>query len=215
VTPTEAPIKDLDTAEQSRKRARILHAWIALRYAAFIRKAGLTPDQAARMEAISAEHFLRMQDIFQTARAQNLPPTDPAFTPLWKDDYAQYNQEQTALLGDQGTKDLKQFERTSSVGALTDAVAGNTFFNESMNPQQAAQLTQILANNSVAYQKGKNASTDDLDFPAVIAQAQTVLNPDQLAALQNLHDGNEAIAKLHPLINPSAGGPPPAPATGK
>ena len=136
--------------------------------------------------------------------------SDPAIQQLGKEEYAQFRQEETALLGDQVIQELRQSERLAPVSELTDGVAGNAYLTDTLSAQQADQLTQILANNSLSYQKGKIASPTDLDFPAVIAQAQTVLSSSQLEALQNLHDANLALAKLNTLLpGPSQASPPP------
>ena len=173
----------------------------ALRYAAFYRKLALTSDQIARFEQVNTNHFLQVQDIAATAKDENQTFSDPAIKELGKQEYMQFKQAATDVLGEQGFREYQQYQRTSDVGAMTDAVAGNTYFNDALNAQQAEQLTQILANNSAAYQKGQDASPNDIDFTSAAAQAQGILSPTQLAALKTLYNGEQAGRTLFQLLN--------------
>jgi len=206
--------KDLDTPEQAQKRIRILDAWLALRNAAMYRKLGFSPGQISQYENLAVDHFLRMQDIIATAQAENIPVKDPAIAALIKDENQQYRQEQTAALGAPVTQEIQQFQRTAGMRTIANSVAGDTYYsNTPLSANQADQVTQILANNSAAYQKGNSASFNDINMPTALAQAQGVLTDTQLAALKNLYDGVIAGNKVSSLITTlMQGSSPPSPA---
>jgi hypothetical protein len=198
--PEAAPTNGQDTPDQIKRRMHLLKAWIALRYAAFYRKAALTPEQVTQFQNIAANHLLQSQDLVATAKAENLTVSDPVLKTLGKQEYAQFQQQATAALGDPIFGEYQQYERTANVSMMTDGVAGNTYYTDPLNTQQADQLTQILANNSASYQKGQSASSNDIDFQSALAQAQTVLSATQLAALKNIYEGQQAGNTLNQLL---------------
>jgi hypothetical protein len=189
----EAPLKNVDTPEQQSKRLHVFHAWMSLRYSRLYRKAGFSPDQIRQFEALLEDHYLRYLDEVATARPQGLPFTDPAIAQLTKEESARYSAALTTALGSQLATAVSEDQRTASMREMADAVAGSTYFTQPLGADQAEQLTQILANNSPTYVNGRAAKVDDVNMATALTQAQSVLSSDQLAALQNLYDGNQSL----------------------
>jgi hypothetical protein len=193
--------KGIDTPEEERRRVRILSAWLTLKNATLYRKFGFSPDQITKFESLAVTHFLRMQDIRAAAQAENIPYKDPAIVEMVKDENQQYQQYETVALGTSLSQAVQQFQRMAAIRAMTSSLAGDTYYsNTPLNADQADQITQILANNSAAYQKGNNASVSDIDMPTALTQAQGVLSDTQLAALKNLYEGEKAGDKVSSLI---------------
>jgi hypothetical protein len=188
----EVPLKNVDTPEQLKQRLRVLHAWMALRYARLYRKAGFSPEQIQQFEALLEDHYLRTLDLAETTAAQGLSTKDPAIAQLVDDENARYSAARLAALGSQLVDAIRNYQRIVAVQQMTDAVAGSTYYTQPLGTDQADQLTQILANNSLSYANGKSAKGDDLNIGNALVQAQTVLSTEQLAALKNLSDGNQS-----------------------
>jgi hypothetical protein len=208
-----APVAGMDTAEQYQARIRILRAWLALHNGSLYRKLQLTPDQISQLEDLEVSHFQRLQDIVATAQAEKIPFSDPAITQLRKQESQQFQQEEEAALGEPLAQEVQQYDRTAAVRSLTNALAGNSYYSDPLNPQQGDQVTQILANSSAAYNKGQDAGTNDLNFDSALAQVQTVLTPEQFAAAQNLIQGSQAGPKLMQLLTSLTQGAAPVPST--
>jgi hypothetical protein len=208
-----APIAGLDSPEQYQARVRVLRAWLALHNASLYRRLGLTPDQIGQLEDVETRHFQRLQDIVATAQSEKIPFSDPAIAELGKQENQQFHREEEAALGEPLAQDVQQYDRTSAVRSLTNALAANIYFTEPLTPQQGDRVTQILANSSAAYKKGGDASPNDLDLNSALAEIQTVLSPQQLAAGQNLVQGSYAGPRLMRLLSSLTQGTAPASAT--
>ena len=138
----EAPLKNADTPEQLSERLHVLHAWMSLRYSRLYRRAGFSPEQIRQFEALLEDHYLRYLDLVATARAQGVPFDDPAIAQLAKEEDARYSAAQTAALGSQLAKAVKEDQRTASVRGMAEAVAGSTYFTQPLGADQADQLTR-------------------------------------------------------------------------
>jgi hypothetical protein len=210
----EPPSEADEAAQLQQRRVRILKAWLALRNAALYRRLNATPAQIASYEDLVVNHFLRMQDIAEAAQAEKMLRTDPAIVQMESDENGQYVQ-QLQQLGqalDPGmAQAVADFEKLSPARSLVDAVAGNLYnTDDPLTPQQADQLTQILANNSAHYVGGRHVDMNDLNMPAAITQAQAVLSPTQVAALANIYQSNQALTQYRQVMQSlTAGNPAP------
>jgi hypothetical protein len=211
--PQQAAV-ELDPAlTPERMRANTIRAWLQLRNGPLYVKLGLNTQQIAEFESLETEHWLRVEDIVATARAGSLRPSDPAIVALHKEESTRFNQAQKALLGESGFNNLREYQRTLPARALTSALAGNVFYSDPLTPQQGEQLTRILASNSATYAKGDVARMADLESGITLAQAQTVLSPEQFAVFKRTYLASQAGQKLSPLLAAaSKTAPVPAPA---
>lgn len=190
-----------DTANaRAARQVQLFRAWLALRNAGMYRQLKFTADQIDRFEIMSENHYLRLRDISIAARQENLLNSDPAVRKLYADEDQDFKQQEAGFLGDGLVNDMLAYERTVPVRSLTNALAGAAYIQVPLSADQGDQLTQILANQSVAYQSGHTAKTSDLNFPAAMQQARTVLSPEQLAALQNLYLGQQSGNNLTKLL---------------
>ena len=206
--PEEAPrpsFEGVSLAEQAKRRSVILRSWFSLEYGPFCRAAGLTPDQIKKFEGAVVAHGLRASDVLDVAKEQGLPGRDQAVQSFWKPENAQFIEDEKDALGSSAYQQFQQYERTEVVKSVADAVAGMVFDSgEPLSSQQAAALTQILANNSTKYQNGNAATLDDLNMATAVAQAQKILKPNQLAALQTSLTARTAVQKLNSLLASAA-----------
>jgi hypothetical protein len=199
--PKQAMSEEEAAAWQQQRRVRILHAWLALRNAALYAKLGLSPEQISKYEDIVTNHFLRMQDIAESAQSQKILRTDPVIVQMENEENQQYMQEMTQNLDPAEGQAIAAFEKLSPARALVNAVAGNMYYTDDpLTPQQADQLTQILANNSAHYVGGRHVDMKDLDMATALTQAQAVLSPAQLAALNNINQGSQSLTQYQKVM---------------
>jgi len=186
---------------RQQRRAATVHAWAELHNAALYRKLGLTAAQRQAFTNLEMGHWLRWADTLAVARAEGIPLSDPEIAELWKEETAQYQSEQTALLGQSAYGRMVEYERTSDIRNIATGLAGIVYSQESpMTADQGDQLTQILASNSASYQKGGPARFGDIDIQTALAQAKPILSPAQYEALSKSYLAIDALGTLQKLV---------------
>jgi hypothetical protein len=133
-------------------------------------------------EKINALEELMMQrDIYTSGTVLTLRPE--SVTP------DQVTQSMRDLLGEEGFQQIASYGSTSLVRLVTDGLAGNLYNSpEPLSPEQADELTQILANSSPPGQAGRTPRPADINWDAVLPQAEGILSPAQFAVLKNEAD---------------------------
>ena len=107
----------------------------------------------------------------------------------------------TDLLGPDGYGQLATFERARPMRGVVDDVAGSLATSSSpLTPDQANQLTQLLAGASASYAKGRTATLSPIDWDQVLQQAPGVLSPPQVASLNQVIGMRHAQDQLRDLI---------------
>jgi len=89
--------------------------------------------------------------------------------------------------------------------AVVDDVAGSLATSSSpLHPDQANQLTQILAHASASYTKGRTAILSPIDWDQALQQASSVLSPPQMASLNQVIAMRYAQDQLRTLVQTAA-----------
>jgi len=143
-------------------------AQIARKYAAFFKKAGLTPAQIEDMENQTAEQWIQTTMVGPNG--------------IYPGDEQLPDDQLKSILGDQGFQQFQDFERVQPLqGIVNDALSLST--STPITETQANQLLMILANASRSYQGGGNASAKTINWDQVMVQAQGVFSTQQIAAI--------------------------------
>jgi hypothetical protein len=154
-------------------------------YSAAYQALGLAPSQIDKLEDLATEHEAEGLDIRASAEAQGLTNTDPGIQAML---HESNEQEKTAAAEVIGLS--WQLIQASSAGRVqplqseVSKVAMQVAYDaEPMTSAQAAQLTQILANNSSTYQSGGRATPNSIDWDSAAVQAAGTLPPAQVQAM--------------------------------
>jgi hypothetical protein len=173
-----------------RQEAEYLRANFVLRDGPLLQKLKFSPEQIRMyyelsLECFSPEVVRQLQSESDNRGATKSPRGE-----------AQAKAELKELLGSEGTQQLREFNRSATIrnqliGALGGELAAT---GAPLSADQGDKLTQIFANASSAYQRGRFATLDTIDWDAALAQAPSVLSRVQLDAL------NAAIVRRR-LVN--------------
>jgi hypothetical protein len=216
VKPEASPPLIPATSTPEQTHLRTLSSWLKLRNRALYARLNLTPEQMANFERMETEHWLRVQDILASSRAQGVPTTDAAFIALNREEQARFDREQLELLGPAADRELREYLRLAPARAMANALAGNAIYTDPLTKEQGERMTQILADNSASYRKGGRAQNQDIDTGQTLAQLQGVLSPAQFALFKKTFTAQLALNAIGPLITEAtkktAAAPPPAPA---
>ena len=180
---------------------------VAMKYRAFFRQAGLSAEKREAFHRAMIQRDEQVMDVDAIIRAQGLTrPDEPAAKMLAKAD-ADLKATQRAVLGDDGFRQLQEYDRTSSLRDIVNGIAGGAVMvaREPLSSQQAEQLLQVMANASPSYQRGGAASTSEIDWDVVDAQARTFLSPAQYTLLTTMEpplpSGARFQSKLYREVN--------------
>jgi RNA polymerase sigma factor (sigma-70 family) len=161
---------------------------LGMQYGPLYRQLGLTEGQIREFEAIMLERQQAMIDLFAAARTKGVSIDDPSLRQL--NDPAQESMQPKlqALLGPEG------FERFKSYTAFGESIARSAVGNLAMRlhatapitPEQSDRLTGVIARNTPKPTAGRGIimQSGEPDWPAIYVEAQDILSPSQLAALQ-------------------------------
>jgi hypothetical protein len=155
------------------------------RYAPLYQTLGLSPALIARFEDLMTAHQKETYALAEAAQLNGLSFSDPVITLLLREEDDEFHTAQLAVLGSAGFQQLQQFDRLLPAQSFVDAVQLNTGYPpEPMDGAQAQKLLVILAHASSSYQNGGFTHVADVDWNAVLEQAQGILSPAQLEALR-------------------------------
>jgi hypothetical protein len=190
-------------AQRSRTQAR---------YAPLYRRLCLTPAQIEKFENALAVRNERTSDMWAALREQGLPLDGPearmANTPIYQD----YVAAQTSVLGEEGFKQLQDYESTLEVRNVAAALAGAAATRGApLTGDQAEQLARTLAACSPVYAAGRGgALPKDVEWDKAAMLCQSFLTPAQQEIVMNLAangpDGvvGRRLSELHAAIELAA-----------
>lgn len=160
------------------------HARLRGDYAPFFASMRLTPEQVEDVTAAMVRQQEQFLDLNAVAESQGAE-AGAAVGTLRRQAAAEYETRQRALLGDEGFRQLREYERAASPRMLVKQVAGMALeHGEPITPQQAEQLTLALANASERYPRGGSADMRTINWEAADTQARVILTPAQLNLFQ-------------------------------
>lgn len=105
----------------------------------------------------------------------------------------EYEAAQRSLLTNEQLGRLKEYERTSPLRTMVNAIAGASVVEGvPIDAQQADQIVQILAQASTSFQRGGTAGLASVQWPAVEPLIRGVLTPAQFEVFRSVDPGPSA-----------------------
>lgn len=148
-------------------------------YGPLFQKLGLSPAQIDVVSQRLAKTYLQLQAINGSASKEGLTLTDSAVSAQRQQARAELRTELQSTMEPAAYQQLYEYSRTVALSSeVVSWVAKNV--SDTANPltaDQAARLTQILANHSANYRAGGEAG-GDVDWSGVLADAAPVLAPE-------------------------------------
>ena len=184
------------------------------RYATLFKNLNLTPAQLEQFKNLLVEKQTALTDALAAARAQGINPrTDPAdFQKLIADAQTEADNNIKSTLGDAGYAQYQQYQQTLPQRNVVNQLSQSLSYTSTpLSADQTEQMVSILAANTPAntnstanniratvtsaFGIGGPGQTSPITNDA-ITQAQTVLAPPQVTALQQLQATQQAQAQL-------------------
>lgn len=225
------PWDDVVLERDSSLQSRYLHSLqtrLDTNFLSLWRALGLADRDIQRFKSAMMENAERVLDVKAVAADQKLAMDDPAIELLLQQADEQLRAEMTAILGDDGYRQLKDFERRAPARDLVDGLAGVLAFTDSpLTANQADQLTQILVKANRFYNSGDSVDrwpqisanhwtqvisagtglNDPTDWSQVSTQAANVLSPNQLAVFQQKADLERTAVQIYNAMQRGTDGP--------
>jgi hypothetical protein len=178
------------------------------RYAALFKTLGLSPDQLQRFQQLLLDKQNTTRDVLAAMRSQGLAPNrenGEQMRSLVQSANAEIDAQIRSELGEATFAQYQNYEQTQPQRALVERVQQRLSYTaQPLSDQQAASLVNLLAEatpatTSAARPRRLLSGTVGGNVPItadILAQAQTILSPSQLTALQQLQQEQEAQAQL-------------------
>jgi hypothetical protein len=158
--------------------------------APFYHALGLSAEQIKKLDDLNLQGAEQAADLRWAARTQGANMNDPDYRALFPKITDQVNAGARAVLGEAAYRGLQELEREAPVSYVVGQVGAAMAPTATvLSREQAAQLTQILANASSNYQAGKMAVLPSVDWDTALTQAQGILSEPQLASLKAIIAG--------------------------
>lgn len=172
-------------AELQRQRANF-----GLKYGPLYRSLRLSPEQIGEFEDAMYEWFQTNMETSALAAEQGLRDTDPKLAGLVKPALDNLTARLRLAIGEEGLKQLGPYEQTNDARETVSLLAGNLYYTDvPLSLAQAEQLTRIVAANTAAMKvSGIIGTPRELNWDAILTQAQGALAPAQLATLRRIGD---------------------------
>jgi hypothetical protein len=191
---------------------------MAMKYAAFRRAAGLGEATVRRFEQLLLDREAQESDLWAIAR--ETPPgdrfemvpvprsdgvasevkMDPAVAAIRRQQIAQFEAEQVALLGEAGYRRLLEFQRDEGKRLVVSQLVSDLTLSDSpLTPNQSGQLAAALK----AVDFGGKQTPGVAEWREILARTQNLLSAPQLAALKKQAakaDHAAAMAALTKLV---------------
>ncbi|MFT3783895.1 MAG: hypothetical protein QM790_17935 [Nibricoccus sp.] len=191
-------------AEQE-KKAQAYRAHLAAQYAPFCYRRGLSDAQIDRLEVILTDHWQSKADIEAIKEAQKLTEADPAVVKLQVKADETLSAAEKELLGEDGLKQLQEYERSLPARQFAASVAEHLYFTDSpLSAKQAEQLTELLARNNEPFRNGQPFDMEATDWPKVIEQMQPILSPPQQTGFHNVYNVHAVLPRLGESVREKA-----------
>lgn len=211
----------LDNPHVQALRAVQQRAALDQRYAGLFQKLDLPPEKLEQFKTLLADRQATAMDVLAAARDQGIDPrrNPEEFQKLLAAAQADLEGQMQSLIGDAGFAHYQSYEQTAAQRSVVSQLERRLSYSDApLTPAQAEQLVQILAASSpsapsAASARGVTGARADgpgrgASAPisaAALTQAQSVLNPTQLAALQELQQQQQAQQQLQQLVGESLG----------
>ncbi|MCC6415175.1 MAG: hypothetical protein IT582_04625 [Opitutaceae bacterium] len=207
-----------NSPEYQRLRAIEQKGRLDQEYAALFKKMRLTPDQLDQFKNLLVEKQRALADVVAAVREQGIDPrANPAdFRQIVDSEREDINDSIRQLLGDAGFEAYQNYERTEPFRNVVTQLGTRLSYGSSpLTDTQGEQLVQVLADaNQRAVRPGQTTPTGQptanvahrrnaLNDEAMV-RAQSILSPDQYAALQDLQRQQQARAALGNLFRQQA-----------
>ncbi|MBL9214844.1 MAG: hypothetical protein JNG83_05150 [Opitutaceae bacterium] len=205
----------LGSPEVQRLMAMQHRAALDGRYAALFRSLNLSPADLEKFKNLLVDKQASVSDVMAAARAEGLDPRTnrDEIRALMQTTQEEIDESIRATLGDAAYAEYKNYEATLPQRAIVDQLAQRLSYSSTpLNDSQSQQLIALLAAaNPGKVNAGRTGNVMLQAFAgrgaqvmgggttisdSVIAQAQGVLTPQQLSALQSLQQEQQASAQL-------------------
>ncbi len=184
---TASPAGEMPRSEDPFTMADVRHrALLEIRnYGPLFERLGLSPAQIGAVSQRLAKTYLELQAINGNASKHGIALTDPAISAQRQAARAALHADLQTMIDSAAYQQLYEYSRTVAISSeVVSWIAKNVSDTPTpLTADQAAQLTQILANHSGTYRAGGEAG-GDIEWAGVIADASPVLTPEQLTALK-------------------------------
>jgi hypothetical protein len=200
------------------------------RYAALFKNLNLPAEQLDKLKTLLVEKQTAMQDVLAVARAQGVNPRDDpeGFRKLVASAQSDIDNNIRATLGEQGFSQYEQYQQTLPQRAVVNQLQQRLSYSGApLSDAQSEQLVQILASTAPQRADTNNGGGDRAGrggfgggFPGVVAGgmgdagagrtvniskdavnlSQSVLQPAQVQALQQLRDAQQAQQQLQKIM---------------
>jgi hypothetical protein len=201
-------------------------ALLDYRYGALFRNLNLPPEQLEKLKTLLVDRQNVAQDVFAAASAQGIDPRQDrdTFNKMISDARSSVNDTIKSVLGDAGYNQLTAYDQTMPQRNLVSVLQQRLSYSDPLTPSQADQLVQALAANPAPssgdgqrrlvdgggiagrFTGGVGPSINAVVGPGAVTitpgavnQAQAVLTPPQLAALQQLQQQQQTANQLEQL----------------
>jgi hypothetical protein len=199
-------------------------ALLDYRYGALFRTLNLPPDQLEKLKTLLIDRQNVVQDVVAAARDQGIDPRQDrdAFNKMISDARNSVNDTIKSVIGDAGYNQLTTYDQTIPQRNLVSVLQQRLSYSEPLTPSQADQLVQVLAANPApSTSDGQRRFINGAEFvgrfaagpsinavvgpgavtitPGAVNQAQGVLTPTQLAALQQLQQQQQTANQLEQM----------------
>ena len=197
------------------------------RYAALFKNLNLSPADLDKFKSLLVEKQSSAMDVLAAARAQGLNPGDPTdraqIATLLQNAQAQADSNIQQTLGDAQYAQYQNYEQTLPQRNVVNQLAQSLSYTDSpLQESQLEPLVGILAANSPPANQGNGGGLAALFgggtmgggsgnrtspiTDAAVTQAQTVLTPTQVTALQQLQTQQQAGQAIGRMMRQSAAG---------
>lgn len=202
-----------DSPEMQKLAAVERRAMLDGRFAALFRKLNLSPDSLEKFKALLADRQAAATDVMSAAQANGMNPREnrDQIRALITNAETEIDNNIRATLGDSVYQQYMDYERTMPQRGLTTQLEQRLSYTSTpLNPNQTEQLVTLLAaanpNANASPQTGffgggfmpGRGSTTITD--AVVTQSQTILNSQQVDALRQLQQEQQAREQIRQQI---------------
>jgi len=163
-------------------------AQFALTHGPLFRELNFSPEQIEQFETLKLKLMSDLYDLQQAARLRGTgdPGADPALQAAEQQVRDRYGDALRGLVGEPASARVQDFERILPARALASQAAAEVYYSSTpLTQEQADRMVQIIAAQSAAYREGGPVDPAALNWDGLLVQAQGVLTPPQLAALQS------------------------------
>ena len=163
---------------------------LVARYGPLFRLLGLSAERVASFQDIAIKREEAEMDLADVLRTRGTEDSGAAVAKLKAAAEAEYETTQRELLGEEGYRQLKEYERTSWMRDMISAVAGAAVVEHApFTAQQADELVRAMADSSTAYRSGGAAMINTVDWASVDALARRILSAEQFAVFSTMDPG--------------------------